>query len=274
MLKIKNNKPLIVAEIGWNFLGNLKLAKKMILSAKSNGADAVKFQIWNPINLKPGPWDLDGRRELYKKSYLDKKKYKILFQFAKKNKLSCFASVWSIPDMKVLKSVSSEIVKIPSPEAYNIKLIKECIKNFKKVIISCGCLNIKELKRLSKLKNKNKLIVLHCVSSYPLKSKECNFEKFFYLKRKFKYVGYSGHYNGIEDAIFAIANNACMIEKHFTTSNNLPGRDNKFSLLPNDLKKIKSIRDIFFNFNINHGLSLQKSEKDIFKNYRGRWIKK
>ena len=43
MLKIKNNKPLIVAEIGWNFLGNLKLAKKMILSAKSNAAGAVNL---------------------------------------------------------------------------------------------------------------------------------------------------------------------------------------------------------------------------------------
>ena len=175
--------------------------------------------------------------------------------------------------MKVLKSVSNEIVKIPSPEAYNIKLIKECIKNFKKIIISCGCLSIKELKKLSRLKNKNKLIVLHCVSSYPLKSDECNFKKFFYLKKKFKHVGYSGHYNGIEDAIFAIANKACMIEKHFTTNNNLPGRDNKFSLTPKDLKKIKSFRDVFFNFNINRGLSLQKSEKDIFKNYRGRWIR-
>ena len=46
---------------------------KLILSAKKNGADAVKFQIWNPKNLKKGPWDKDGRRELYEKSYLNKK---------------------------------------------------------------------------------------------------------------------------------------------------------------------------------------------------------
>ena len=29
----------IIAEIGWNHMGNLGLAKKMILSAKKNGAD-------------------------------------------------------------------------------------------------------------------------------------------------------------------------------------------------------------------------------------------
>ena len=60
---------LLVAEIGWNFLGNLKLAKKMIFAAKNSGADAVKFQIWDPSNLKSGPWDKDGRIEIYKKAY-------------------------------------------------------------------------------------------------------------------------------------------------------------------------------------------------------------
>ena len=43
---------LLVAEIGWNFLGNISLAKKMIKSAKKAGADAVKFQIWDPKFLK------------------------------------------------------------------------------------------------------------------------------------------------------------------------------------------------------------------------------
>ena len=42
-LKIKNKKVILVAEIGWNFLGNINLAKKMIIAAKKSGADAVKF---------------------------------------------------------------------------------------------------------------------------------------------------------------------------------------------------------------------------------------
>ena len=33
------------------FLGDINLAK-MILSAKRSGADAVKFQIWNPKTLE------------------------------------------------------------------------------------------------------------------------------------------------------------------------------------------------------------------------------
>ena len=30
---------ILVAEIGWNFLGDISLAKKMILEAKKSGAD-------------------------------------------------------------------------------------------------------------------------------------------------------------------------------------------------------------------------------------------
>jgi len=37
----------IVAEIGVNWNGDLKLAKKMMLQAKKAGADAVKFQAFN-----------------------------------------------------------------------------------------------------------------------------------------------------------------------------------------------------------------------------------
>ena len=147
-LKLNKNKSYIVAEIGWNFLGDIGLAKKMVLSAKRGGADAVKFQIWNPNNLKKGSWDNDGRRKLYEKSFLDKKKYKLIYDFAKKNKINCFASVWSIKDLKTLASVSNDIVKIPSPEAYNLELIKMALKIFNKVVLSVGCLNKIELKKI------------------------------------------------------------------------------------------------------------------------------
>lgn len=84
MIKIKKNTTYLVAEIGWNFLGNMNLAKKMILSAKKSGANAVKFQVWNPATLRSGPWDDDGRRQIYEKSALTLKKYKLLKNSRKK----------------------------------------------------------------------------------------------------------------------------------------------------------------------------------------------
>ena len=270
---------ILVAEIGWNFLGNIDLAKKMIVSAKKSGADAVKFQIWNPKFLKKGKWDNDGRRKIYEKAQLTKKKYLELKKFSRKNSIRCFSSVFNIDGLKLVKSLNDTWIKIPSHEAYNFSLIKDALKNFKKVIISAGCLKKKELIKLinlinSKKKYKMKTTLLHCVSSYPLLAENCNFFKFDYLKSKFHNVGYSGHFDGIEDAIYALFNGATLIEKHFTTNKRLPGRDNKFALNYDDFKKLNDYRTKYEKFIISRGVDLQKCEKDIFKNYRGRWSKK
>jgi N,N'-diacetyllegionaminate synthase len=270
---------ILVAEIGWNFLGKLSLAKKMILEAKKAGSDAVKFQIWDPKYLKNGKWDYDGRRKIYEKAFLDEKKYKILKQFSKKNSIKCFASAFNLDGIKLLKKCGDKWIKIPSHEAYNFELITFALNNFQKIMISAGCLKKNELNKLIKLISSKKIYqsrttLLHCVSSYPLKTKDCNFQKFKYIKSKLNKVGYSGHLQGIEDSVYALYNGAEIIEKHFTINNKLPGRDNKFALTYKDLSLLNNFRKSFEEFKINKGLDLQKCEIDIFKNYRGRWSKK
>lgn len=269
----KNNHTYLIAEIGWNFLGNLNLAKKMIDEAKKSGADLVKFQLWNPKNLKKGDWDKDGRREIYEKAFLNKQKFKTLYDYSKKKKIKCFASIFSKTELENYLSVTNDLIKIPSHEAYNLNLIKECIKKFKLVLISCGCLTFNELKKLIKLTRFKNVILMHCVSSYPLTSKNCNFKKFDYLKKFSNRVGYSGHYQGIDDALFAIEKKALIIEKHFTINHKLPGRDNKFALLPKDFKFLSNYILTRKYFEVDKGLDIQKCEKDIYKNYRGRWQK-
>ena len=270
---LKKNRTYLIAEIGWNFLGNLKLAKKMIDAAKRSGADFVKFQIWNPDNLKKGAWDDDGRRKIYNKAFLNKKKFQILFNYSKKKKIKCFASIFADSELNDYLSVTNQMIKIPSHEAYNLNLIKKCIKKFKLVLISCGCLKLKELKKLLKLAKFQNVILMHCVSSYPLESKNCNFKKLDYLKKFTNKVGYSGHFKGINDALFAIEKKVIIIEKHFTINNSLPGRDNKFALLPKDFVFLSNYLKNKNEFQIDKGLGLQKCERDIFRNYRGRWQK-
>ncbi len=262
---------ILVAEIGWNFLGDIKLAKKMILVAKKNGADVVKFQIWDPNYLKDGPWDNDGRKEIYEKSYLNLDKYLKLKNFSKKNNIKCFASAFTHRGVDLLIAAKDKVIKIPSHEAYNLDLIQYSLKNFKQVIVSVGALKKNELHKLLKFRDNKKFIPLHCVSSYPLESKKCNFEKLDYLRNNYKYFGYSGHLDGIEDAVYAICNGSSIIEKHFTLNKRLPGRDNKFAILPGQLKQLKEWIHLVQDFKIKKGLGLQKNEFDIFKNYRGRW---
>ena len=45
------NSTYIIAEAGVNHNGNFNLAKKLIYAAKKCGADAVKFQSFNPEDV-------------------------------------------------------------------------------------------------------------------------------------------------------------------------------------------------------------------------------
>ena len=60
----------VIAEIGWNHMGDMKLAKQMIKEAALNGATHAKFQTWSVKRLKDGSWDSDGRRQIYEKAEL------------------------------------------------------------------------------------------------------------------------------------------------------------------------------------------------------------
>ena len=262
---------MIIAEIGWNFLGDMSLAKKMIDDAKDSSCKFIKFQLWDPKNLKAGDWDTDGRREIYDKAFLNEEKYEELFNYCTEKNLVCFASVFNEAGIKILSKFSKKYIKIPSLEAYDLNMVKKSLDNFENVLISTGAMKHDELKKIEDFKSCENLTVLHCVSSYPLKYENTNFSKFFYLKDKFTKVGYSGHCIGIDDAIFAISNGAVAVEKHFTSDNNLPGRDNKFAILKSDLKKLCDYQKKVSDMTINHGLDLQKSEIDAYKNYRGRW---
>ena len=71
----------IIAEIGWNHMGDMNLAEKMIVSAACNGADICKFQTWSVKNIKPGPWDNDGMKEIYKKIIVFIMFYRVLLVF-------------------------------------------------------------------------------------------------------------------------------------------------------------------------------------------------
>ncbi len=263
----------LIAEIGWNHMGDMLLAEKMILAAKKNGADYCKFQTWSEKNLKPGPWDKDGRREIYVKAGLTEEKHHKLKKICNDQKMNFLTSVFNIDDLAFVSSINPEIVKIPSHEIHNLPLIEKASELFDKVLVSTGAAKWSEVERILKIKNKNKLILMHCVSSYPCNLENINFPRLKKLKQISGEIGYSGHYSGVDDAVAAITLGATYIEKHFTIDKDLPGRDNKFAILPSDFNLISTFRDNYSKMNIDKGLDLQECEKDIFNNYRGRWSK-
>jgi sialic acid synthase SpsE len=261
-----------IAEIGWNFIGDLDLAKEMVAASKTAGADFAKFQLWNPNHLKSGPWDSDGRREIYKKAYLDDKKVERLISVCAENEIEFFASVFEIRSLDTLAKIKNDYVKIPSHECNNWALIDNAIEKFGSVFLSVGAISSKDfsqlLDRYSKVDN---VTIMHCVSTYPLKSENVNLPKLVRLKDRCGSVGYSSHFTGIEDAVAATALGVSLIEKHFTTSKELPGRDNQFALLPDEFKNMTEACDLVESMLGDLGDDIQPVEVDVANVMRGRW---
>ena len=264
-------KTKIIAEIGWNHMGDLALAKQMIQKAKDNGADYVKFQTWSVDRLKPGPWDKDGRTEIYKKAELSKDDHISLKNFSESYGIPFFSSVFSIEDAKLLSDIGVDTVKIASFESRNIELIAFCYYHFDKIYLSTGTSSIDEIRNTLRTLDKWKFVILHCVSSYPLDYNNCNLPRINTLREFFPNVGYSDHTAGIEGTKVSLEYNPCVIEKHFTIDNNLPGRDNKFSILPEQLKELSEYMEIKKQMNTDCGDGYLKCEQEARDIMTGRF---
>jgi sialic acid synthase SpsE len=84
-------------------------------------------------------------------------------------------------------------------------------------------------------------------------------------------VGLSDHIEGVESSKIAIGEGAVILEKHFTIDNDLPGRDNKFAILP---KQLKDLTDFIKNRNLmlaDLGLGFNEKENNSRINYTGRF---
>lgn len=264
-------KPEIIAEIGWNHQGDMNLAKKMISAAARSGANYAKFQTWSVNKLIPGPWDNDGRREIYKKAELTKEMHEELIKTCYSHNIKFLSSASSIDSAKLLLELGCTEVKIPSMEASNIELLKFINEHFTKTFLSVGAHTLEEARKAINTLNKTELVVLHCVSVYPCDYTMANIPKLKVLQSIHLNVGYSDHIQGIDSAKVAIGEGAVVIEKHFTIDNNLPGRDNKFAILPDDVRLLRLFIDRREEMFTDHGVDFLPEELDSRNNYRGRW---
>ena len=268
MKKIK-----LIAEIGWNHMGNLNIAEKMIVAASKSGADYAKFQTWRVKNLKNGPWDNDGRRQIYEKAELNKNDYKILAKICKKNKIKFLTSLFNENDYELIKALRIKEIKIPSPENRNKNLLKFCSKKFNTIYLSTGAAKLNEIKNSFKIFKKKNVHLLHCVSAYPCKDNNVNLRRILNLKKISPLVGLSDHTPDILSCLYSLPLGVNIIEKHFTIDNKLPGRDNKFAILPKDMNNLRKEVDRYILMNLSSKKFI-KEEQEVRNIYSGRWNKK
>lgn len=263
----------IIAEIGWNFMGDMLLAERMIAAAARAGATTAKFQYWDPSSLRAGPWDQDGRREIYEKAALTEAKLASLVDLCARNRVSFLVSAFNREGAAFLKKMGMSEIKIPSHEVANTELIKYCAENFDVVYFSTGASKQEEVEAANEiLKSSNTdYYLMHCVSSYPCPEKEANLPRMHWLRSLHGQIGLSDHTQSLLTPAIAVGLGARVIEKHFTVNKDLPGRDNKFAVNEEEFLEmvgfIRSAEEMLTDKGRDH-LCI---ETDTVENYRGRW---
>ena len=296
-VKIKNTKigygypPVIIAEISGNHNGSKQRFLQLIKSACINGADLIKIQTYEPEDItlrgktkhffiKSGIWKNQHLWNLYKKACTPFAWHKDAFNIAKKYKKIIFSSPFSLRAVDLLENFNCQLYKIASFEITDLKLINYIASKKKPIIISTGMASSKEINNaINEIKKYHKkIIIMHCVSSYPTELKDINLKKIEKLKRDYKdcLIGLSDHTNDIISSIASIPFGVVAIEKHFKLNNKIKTVDSKFSITPNQLKKLKidthQLHKSFLNDKVNVeriSKNLRRSifaKKDIRKN--------
>ena len=235
-----------IAEVGNNHEGSFDFAAELVGLAAEAGADAIKFQTFQAVHFcSPETPERVARLKTFELRYE---------QFAKLAKLASEAGIQflSTPlDMDSAHFLNDHVpaFKVASSDNTFFPLLDFMCSTGKPIILSSGLCNLAEIAKsvdyvLARQKDPSAgLAVLHCVSQYPVDPPEsANVGAIHALETLPVTVGYSDHVPGIAASLFAVAEGARIVEKHFTLRHDYSEfRDHQLSANPAQLKELVSI---------------------------------
>ncbi len=241
----------IIAEIGTSHEGSFEKACQLVDAAAESGADTIKFQwvnadeILHPltglVRLPTGDIPLYER---FRQLECPPSFYKEIMDYvhAKGCKFCC--SPFGLRSLRELLELKPDYVKIASPELNHYPMLKalaEYRSNQQKrgeeivpVILSSGVSKLCDIEKALAIVGREKLSLLHCITSYPAPENQYNLRLISSLGSVFGIeTGLSDH--SLDPVLVPVLSVACggtIIEKHFTLSRQTEGLDDPVALEP------------------------------------------
>ena len=257
------NPPKVIAEIGCNHLGEIKIAKDLISKANQVGANYVKFQKRCNEELlseeefsRPHPVPENS----YGQSYGDHRNFLEfsldqhveLFDYCNTLGIGYSTSVWDCTSAKEIVSLNPKFIKVPSACNNNFRMLEILRDDYSgQVQLSVGMTTKNEIDDIVNFfeldhQAEERLLLYSCTSGYPVKYSDVALLEIKMLQEKYGDrvvdIGFSGHHLGIAIDIAAYTLGATWIERHFTLDRTWKGTDHAASLEPQGLEKL--IRDL------------------------------
>ncbi|MDA8882542.1 N-acetylneuraminate synthase family protein [Alphaproteobacteria bacterium] len=237
----------IIAEIGINHHGDLRIAKKLIDESANSNCWGIKFQyrdnltFYNQNNFESCEIGDEILKAEIDRTNLSVGEIVTLINYAKDKGLKVGVSFFRIADLdKFFKEGEHNLdfLKVPSAECLTLSLIDKMLAYTDLVLVSAGGHDPKKVNSLLS-KYKSKIVLFHCVANYPAEfgSQRLNTIS-YYLDQGWQSVGYSSHDACQEVCMFAAALHACFIERHITLDKNGGGLDDSTSSEPEFFKQL------------------------------------
>jgi len=242
----------LIAEIGLSHNGSVQVCKQLIDESVAAGFDAVKIQTYSEGRLSK-----KTRTARYFEETLDQEESlseylsKIIFtradlveiqKYCEQKNIIFFSTPFDIESLSVLEGLNCPGFKISSMDIVNRPLIQAIAKTQKPVIISTGMASFGEIEDAIQIclhAGNEKLMILHCVSSYPCPLELANLSKIKRLSDAFGVItGYSDHTVECETPALSVIAGARIIEKHVTLNKGMDGPDQHFSLNPDEMRRM------------------------------------
>lgn len=273
----------IIAEMSANHSQSFDQAVKILRAAKEAGADAVKLQTYTPDTLtiksdmpefrisSGSIWDGRILYDLYSEAYMPWEWQPKLKEIANDLGLDLFSTAFDPTAVDFLEAMNVPVHKVASFEIVDIPLIEKMAKTGKPLIISTGMATLAEIdEAVTAARNAgaSQIALLKCNSAYPAPPEEMNLRTIPHMAEGFGVpVGLSDHTLGIEVPVAAVAVGACIIEKHFTLSRDIPSPDSAFSIEPHELKAlVDAVRTVEKALGMVHyGVSEKEAQSRAFR---------
>lgn len=241
----------IIAEIGINHNGDVKLAKKLIDTAVIAGCDAVKFQkrtvdvVYTKEELAmPRPNHFgETNGDLKRGLEFGYDEYAEIDEYCKKVNMLWFASCWDEASVDFIEQFNPPCYKISSASLTDDELLKYTRSMGRPILLSTGMSTLAEIDHAVSVLGDDDLVLYHCTSTYPTDDSELNLKVIPNLHERYNCpVGYSGHERGVMPSILAVGYGADSVERHITMDRALWGSDHAASLEPPGLFRL--VRDV------------------------------
>ena len=263
----------IIAEIGNNHNGSLKLAMQLVDEALQAGADCAKFQMRSMENLYRNQGRSDDPAadlgtqytlDLLNRFQLKEEEFFEIFDYCKEKGIIPLCTPSDKVSLVTLERYGLPAYKSASADFTNHDLLYALIQTGKPLLCSTGMSSEAEVQQTISLLREHhaQFVLLHCNSTYPTPIKDVNLEYMDHLRETGScLIGYSGHERGINVSLAAVARGAKVLERHFTLNQNMEGNDHRVSLLPDEFAlMVKGVREIEESLGHRHERKLSQGE--------------